>query len=68
MRWKLHGVDTQDLANKRWQIHRIERAGSQPSALLLQCGEGLLETAPNGAGRGEMGEPERVQKKTSRSK
>jgi hypothetical protein len=68
VRWQLHGVHTQNLADKRWQIYRIERTGNQPSALLLQGGEGLLEAATNGAGRGEMGEPERVQKKTSRSK
>jgi hypothetical protein len=68
LRWKLHGVHTQDLANKRFQIDRIKRAGKQSSALLAQGGEGLLETATYSAGRGEMGEPERVQKKTSRSK
>ena len=67
-RGKPHVIDTRDFTRESGQIDRIKRAWRQPTALLAQRREGRFKAASDGAGRGEMGKPERVQKKTSRSK
>lgn len=58
VRGKLHRIDPGHLANERRQIHSIERARRQPGASLEQCVQGLVETATDAAGCGEMGKPE----------
>lgn len=68
VRGQLHGIDSRDFAHKSCQVNRIKRARNPPTTLLVQRSEGLLETATDAAGRGEMREPERVQRKSSRSK
>ena len=64
---KLHRIHPFHLADEGRQIHRIERARRQPGATLAQRGQGLVESAADAAGGGEMGEPERVQGEISLS-
>ncbi len=64
---KLHRIHVRHLADERRQIHRIECARRQPGAALAQRGQGLVEAATDAAGRGEMGEPEWVQRTVIRS-
>ena len=58
---KLHRIHSCYLANKRRQIHRIERARREPSATLSERIKSVVKTATDTAGRGEMGKPERIQ-------
>ena len=67
VRGKLHRIHPGHLADERRQIHRIERARRQPGAALAQSVQGPVEATTDAAGRGEMGEPERVQGKVSLS-
>ena len=68
LRGELHVIDTRDLTRKSGQIDRIKRARRQSAALLAQRRERRLKAATDAAGCGEVGEPERVQSQTSRSK
>ena len=67
-RRKLYGVDSRNFTGESGQIDRIKRTWRQPAALLAQCSKGRFKAASEGTGRGEMGKPEGVQKKTNRSK
>jgi hypothetical protein len=60
-------VHPHHLANESRQIHCIKRARRQPGATLAQCSQSLVEAATDAAGRSEMGEPERIQRKVSQS-